>query len=114
MASLNPANMGHAPEDRRKGTTSPAGGEKVNLTHADLASIEGLGLKSIQWEPPTDIQLAEDRKEFRNLYGYASDFLTAVDLFGEKKSGGMDPDSLRRRGKGKDAQADERFELYTP
>ena len=103
MAQLNPAGAGLAPEDRRKRASSPAGGAKASLTAADLASIEGFGLKSIQWELPTDIQLAEDRIQFRNLYGYASDFLNTVDLFGERKSGAGDADPLSRRGKGKDA-----------
>ena len=35
----------------------------------------GGGLKGISWEPPTEIQLAENRLEFRNVYGYANDFL---------------------------------------
>ena len=83
------------------------------MAQLDLASVEGLGLKSIMWEPPTDIQLAEDRKEFRNLYGYAADFLNSIDLFGEKKTGMGEPESLRRRGKGKDP-LEEKFENYTP
>ena len=40
----------------------------------DGAPAEPITLKSIQWEPPTEIQMAENRLEFRNVYGYGNDF----------------------------------------
>ena len=80
-----------------------------------------VGLKNIGWEPPTDLQLAENRVEFRNVYGYANDFLALHDLLDDKKNGAQRGGSNisgsfteTKKGKSQDVEDREPFENYTP
>ena len=52
--------------------------------------------------------MAENRVEYRNVYGYGQDFFTTVDLFDEKKGLGD-----KKKG-GADGDNDEKLSSYTP
>ena len=44
-----------------------------------------LALDRFEWQFPSEFQLASQRQEFRNVYGYTTDFVKKENLFGENK-----------------------------
>ena len=41
--------------------------------------------QKFEWAFPSELELATQRQEFRNVYGYTIDFVNENDLFGENR-----------------------------
>lgn len=50
--------------------------EKVNKVSAD---------QCFEWKIPTKYEMAANRQEFRNVYGYTTEFVDENNLFGEQE-----------------------------
>ena len=47
--------------------------------------LKCLAAQQFEWKFPTETELATNRQQFKNTYGYSLDFVKEYDLFGENK-----------------------------
>ena len=57
--------------------------DKIKQLDHKLAEI--MKQQKFEWAFPTEFELAKNRQEFRNVYGYSIDFVSEHDMFGENR-----------------------------
>ena len=69
----------------KPGTQNPALAEKIEELNERVNFLFEKNKDKNSWKKPNDVELARFRPQFKNIYGYAVDFMSEYDLFNENR-----------------------------